>query len=657
MHRLLVLALAVGALSSAFVIPASAATSAPPGSESAWAAQMRQRVFAMRFPGSTISGASRTVTPIQRVAGVRRSAGTSTLPAAAKSGLGAKAGAAVRGVGNAASALFVLDLSYKAFSGGFGSGFGFSGLTGYESAGLLCDLTRVVDADTMCGLVPVEGYEPNSDLTGTGKPEGWAKAPVYSWSEPNANGAWQGIVQLAVQSTTPFDQQFGSNARVAVDFTGMLEAVCRNPYQSSDPDGVGLSATMFVREGTGATRGVGLYPPEGYQALPWRFDANCHLRPQTPPTRNLVLTSDANVNLGGSRFDHLEFTVRAAGLDTQRFAWYPPGHALWTPADEEDPERWWVTEWTCTDGSSGSQASDHFRETDEQWEVPAEPNCASSALASTKVWEYGGPEPSLLYEWTAPAELDAWAQAYPECTTGSCLLELSRVDAETGARLACFDNPALCADWYTDPQKQTNYVCTYGTHDVALDECTVYRPTFNWSKAAQGVDFADPLTGTEPDPTGAPPVGGGTEIGECPPPFKWNSLFNAWWYYQGVKCAGYDLFHPTTSPATQFASVQQTWTDSAPGRMQLALAEGFDGWKVAEVGCSGPPFTLPPILGGGTLYPWSTCSGWAAEWAPHIRTLAKWAIGIAITFSCLNSLGRGFGYDMGPTPDDDKGKK
>lgn len=662
LHRLVVIALVVGGISSTSVLAATA-VSAPP--ESTWAQQMRQRVFGLRVPGSTLAGASRDVTPIQRVAGVRRSAaagaaGRVTVPSAATAGIAGKAGTALKGAGTAATSLFVLDLTYNAFAGVYTDHFGFSGLTGYESAGLLCDLTRVVDTDTACGIVPIEGYEPNSDVVAGGQPAGWAPGDSYSWESTRVlHGAYIGTVQWTLTNTPTFRQAATSTSGVKWTLTASIDAVCRNMYQSPDIVGPLTGVNVVVTDASGKASIYGINPGNSATTR-WLYSTNCALSSGTPAV--MTWEFDTTKRTGGAvlgNFDHLELTLtpNSGNAALGRAAWYPEGHALWTPGTEEDPERWWRTEWLCEDGSSGAAESERYRESDPEWAVPAEPVCDGSALASTKVWQYGvGTDPSLLYEWSAPAELQAWADAYPECGTGSCVLELHRIDAETGTRLACFDNPSLCVDWYTDPQKQTNYQCTYGSHDVALDECTVYRPTFDYAKAAQGVDYADPLTGQEPIPAGTEVPGGGG-VGECPPPFKWNSLVNAWWYYQGVKCAGYELFYPTTTPSTQFQRVQRTWETSPPGRMQVALVDGLDGWRVAETGCSGPPMVLPEILGGQTLYVWSTCSGWQAQWAPNIKMLSTWAVGIAITFSCLKSLGRGFGYDMGETPDADKDKK
>ena len=58
--------------------------------------------------------------------------------------------------------------------------------------------------------------------------------------------------------------------------------------------------------------------------------------------------------------------------------WYPVGHELRPPEPDPDPLRYWRTKWTCTDGSSGSAQSQPFRESDEAWAVPVEPDRKSS---------------------------------------------------------------------------------------------------------------------------------------------------------------------------------------------------------------------------------------------------------------------------------------
>src|SRR5665811_700564 len=72
-----------------------------------------------------------------------------------------------------------------------------------------------------------------------------------------------------------------------------------------------------------------------------------------------------------------------------------------------------------------------------------------------------------------------WQTNYPQCSDGSCRLELFRVDPTTQWRVSCFANPEACISWATDPALLGQMQCTYAGADVALSECNAYVPTFN----------------------------------------------------------------------------------------------------------------------------------------------------------------------------------
>jgi hypothetical protein len=503
---------------------AAAATSAPP-SKDTWAAQMRQRMYSQRVPGSVLTGASRDATPIQRVAGARRSAavGASTgrvsIPTATTPGPAAgKAGAVLKGAGSALTGAFVLDLTYSAFTGGFGEGFGFGGLTGYQSNGLLCDLNTVIDPDAACAVAPVEGYVPNTGIV-PGVP-GFRDGVNYI---DITGGPMAGArIEFEVRQQPGFRKSGALDVRVRV--TGTCSGTGSTSMYLVSVQGFSNATDMRVREIGGVSQGGSCYDLGSTLAYTQTIAA-----PQL--------------------FDHLVLGWPTSSTATPGTAWYPEGHALYEAGMEADPERWWVTEWTCADGSSGSAASDRFRETMAEWPTPLEPSCSASALTATKVYEYtAGGEPSLLYEWAMDPSTSAWATQYPECVNGSCLLELHRVDAATGTRLACFDNPDACAQWMDDPQREANYQCTYGTHDVELSECYVYAPTFDVEQRTGEGSYGDPETGVVPDGVVTPPGGGpgAPDVDSCgsAPAFEMSLGGIGYWIAHGTAWALCQAFVP-----------------------------------------------------------------------------------------------------------------
>lgn len=593
---------------------------APPGGDvrfdwDAARAQMRSRQAASRLPGTALGGATRGGSVTTRIAGTSRSVvqsfetGTASVTTTA-AGTASKFGTLARGAGNVLMAAFALDMTYSAFTGD--GGFGYGGLIGYDSNGLLCDLTNIVGSNAGCSPGPASEYVLNSDITDV-SPPGYNPAGVRLYADAGTycTGASCGqvvgdfVVQIDVEvPTVPafgspfvagapgFSYVFSWELQAASDFyrtpggvSGQLVAMWRD-----------VQTGVFMSSGSdsftvGSTRSGSQVETLGTYGLP--------------------------INRVSLVFDHLAFITEAypvvtypvvlqRGTATESPGWYPEGHSDWTPGTEADPVRWWTTTWLCEGGSPQSAQSATWHETDAEWPVPVDPSCDGSALVSVTVTEEGtGLDPWVLYEWTLPVELSAWAQAYPECTGGACLLELHYVDPASGTRLACFDSPELCLGWFEAPLKADTYVCTYGTHDVALAECNMYAPTFDPARwpVSGAAPYGDPETG-ESAP-GAPVVVPAPDNG-CPPPFTWTSLVTPWWYYKGVTCALTWAFVPSQTTIGRLEGFRSEVSGRAPVSYMVTGVEWIDAAAdglSSDGSCADGPFEM----GGNDLPSFNLC--------------------------------------------------
>jgi len=166
------------------------------------------------------------------------------------------------------------------------------------------------------------------------------------------------------------------------------------------------------------------------------------------------------------------------------------------PGSAGDPNRQWETEVECSGGSTVSAVSELFTESQASIPAPALPACPDG---ETPV---GGGVTKITPGGEAPPETVIPRQGFPraDCEAGRCLLDLRR-HTPFGTR-SCFSDPSACAEWYSDPARQERYECTYGGLLLDLEECRVYRWTFD----PLGPDYADPRTGADPtaDPDARP---------------------------------------------------------------------------------------------------------------------------------------------------------
>lgn len=595
-------------------------------------ARMQQRAYALRVPGSTAIAASRGQTSARTVAGLRRhvaqsaaNPGTVHLPTSTKGGRAPKFGVkALTGASNAVAAAYGVDLVYSQAAGAF-EYWGMAG--GYESEGLLCDISRLAYMQGACAIGPGTEYLPNADALK--HQNGWLGGVSTSNTTPNAQGHAIGQVFAGV-----------IDSDVTRRTTGQWSGSC--PDMS--PNGYSMSASLrlFVYAINGGawkqrasgtvglsqcnTQGGGL--GSGLAGL----DLNVSAVAPLPSTQFIVSTVAIPSATTFATPQLLDAALRttATPFGEQRLIYYSKNLTALRPPDvSEDPLRWWTTTWKCDAGAPQSVDSATWSELEEFWPEPPEPSCDGGSVSYIKVTQSTtGLDPYTLYEWEMDPGVSGFPGQYPECTDGSCTLELHRKDSTTGTRLACFDMPEACIGWFESPTKVDQYVCTYGTHDLALDECNAYAGIFDYKNRQPGGAYADPATGALPGGTTPPPPAPSTG---CPPPFEFTLGGMGYWVTKGTTCALEAAFVPKTtawpnlgekSPIPEVRSAVEGLEQFTDPAGQACIVLGFDAplnWGHVEVldSCGDDPFVNWLRAHRGLLS--------AAVWISSAAGLAGWA--------------------------------
>lgn len=109
----------------------------------------------------------------------------------------------------------------------------------------------------------------------------------------------------------------------------------------------------------------------------------------------------------------------------------------------------------------------------------------------------GGQNLTVLTQTTTDAYQD-WMNAFPDCATGACELELFK-NGES-----CWILDEQCDGWVADPWRDFDYTCKYGVMTVDIEECFIYGTTFNGAARDSGHGYADPATGLPVDTQTSP---------------------------------------------------------------------------------------------------------------------------------------------------------
>jgi hypothetical protein len=276
------------------------------------------------------------------------------------------------------------------------------------------------------------------------------------------------------------------------------------------------------------------------------------------------------------------------------------------------------------------------------------PNCpdlpAGVDVASVTVYEtYNGEDHQLYQESTTP-EYQTAQTLYPDCSSGTCMLDL-----RTAAGVSCFQNSVSCADWFSDPDKATKYGCFYGPHSVALEECSVYAPTFMPEKQGSGDVLGDPDGNMVGAPSGAP-NGRDAELSEKPVqepgsrqclPTGWGVLNPIEWVMRPMQCALEWAFVPRTSFLNAMNSrIQNVSANTFLANANTMITAFTAPFEIASTGCQGPPMPISWHFGGGagfeeTYYPLSACEGFMASFASLINGLTQGVIFVGAALAAI----------------------
>lgn len=285
-----------------------------------------------------------------------------------------------------------------------------------------------------------------------------------------------------------------------------------------------------------------------------------------------------------------------------------------TTTPDSDPARTLRCVIVGSNGTSYSASTGSFHETDPVLPSPVCPDLPAGVLMDTMTIFEDSPMGSVeLWTESTTPEYDASQALAPECSEGTCLLDLRK------SAVSCFSSPDGCAEWFADPDKATTYTCHYGTHAVDLDECNVYAPSFNPEARSTGDVYGDPETG---DPITAPPGSlPGIDKGtfgspsqdptaerECFPS-GWGVLNPVEWVVRPVQCALEWAFVPRESVVqAKMQEVTDTWADTPPAKV-AAMVSGY-AFVAPPSGCNGitvdvwflgPPFQIMDACPGSML--------------------------------------------------------
>lgn len=333
------------------------------------------------------------------------------------------------------------------------------------------------------------------------------------------------------------------------------------------------------------------------------------------------------------------------------------GSTVWSQGKDltpilTDPDRTLQCSITGTDGKTYTASSPAYKESSG---ANAEPQCPALpdgvAPANVAVQQTGGPTPQKVYDQPTTPAFQSWYSQYPECIDGACSLDL--LDKRQTPPVSCFDSAATataCQDWMKDPQKTTDYQCTYGAHNVDLTECYAYGDVFKPEKIAAGQAYTDPATG-ESVAGQSSPTAAQSNLGKTitdPSDFTgcldkgWAEANPVEWVMVPVQCALQWAFAPRESVINDdLDGLTKTWGDTTPAKVVTAI----QSWKInpSPGGCTASvPFynqlnstwiTVPIIQAcdgdpmGGVM-PWvrgvvTVVAGIGAAFACR-RVVAKW---------------------------------
>lgn len=313
---------------------------------------------------------------------------------------------------------------------------------------------------------------------------------------------------------------------------------------------------------------------------------------------------------------------------------------------KENPDRTWKTTIRGTDWNDYFASTSKFKETDSLYPVPVMPILPDGVFPQEMtIEETGGETPGPVYAEPVDPAYGELVAAYPECGQGACMLDLL-VNGES-----CFQGNSDCADWFTDPQKETKYGCKYGSHVQPLAECTVYADLFKPNGAAvSDPETGAPMPGVAPSTGGKPVMENGVAGSDEPRncfPSGWAVLNPVEWVVRPVQCAMEWAFVPRKAIVGEVTTgFHNKWNASPPAQLATAiggvLPAGGD-----DASCQGIAVDLSwiPLANVGTQYFLPACPGdFFAPIAPPFKILIGIGFIIAGFFGISRHVGGLFGY-------------
>lgn len=310
----------------------------------------------------------------------------------------------------------------------------------------------------------------------------------------------------------------------------------------------------------------------------------------------------------------------------------------WSPVELEqgDPVRTVTCEIEGTDGHTYSAISEGYTESSGSLatpECPALPEGVSPIGVTLTENGPNGTKTPIWDEKTTP-EYDAWRDRFPECNTGMCILDLKRKVTTAEQWVTCFTSPLdACAEWFKDPNRDTNYQCEYAGEIVELHECFVYATTFRPESVLIGNPWGDPGDGTDLPPAGVrgqlfakPKVGLPPQDFENCWPSGWSAFNPVQWIAQPIQCVVVWAFVPRPEALEiEVARAGDSWSGTPPGVLAEFLEETADELPDLD-GCAGPHIVFAidfrPVLGSWAhfavdAHPMAACAGDPLEWVAN----------------------------------------
>lgn len=219
-----------------------------------------------------------------------------------------------------------------------------------------------------------------------------------------------------------------------------------------------------------------------------------------------------------------------------------------------------------------------------------------------------------------------------------------RVTSSTGTSWeTCHVAGGACAQWWTDPARDTNYRCEYGAGSVwtvvGIGVCSIFRNSFP----------ADPVTNPPTvDPAVPPTVG--RNPGDCD--MSWSDVLSGAIVFKAVSCALQWAFVPSPDTLTAVQTqVSTAWDGTAPAVVIGAVSDVYEPFRGLADASSSPDCNGPEVdWEWGYLdhaHPFATCDGLPKTMSDYFRPI----LGAVVLLGALGQAARTLAGTISlPTP-------